>query len=144
MMPARRFNQTWLPSIFDDFFDTNWMGRANATAPAINVIEDDKEYRVELAAPGLTKGDFDVHIDEDNNLVIYMEKKTDNREGKDNKGRYLRREFSYTKFQQTLLLPDDVKKDAIAAAVADGVLTVTLPKETVEEKPQVTRQIEIK
>ena len=144
MMPARRFNQTWLPSIFDDFFDTNWMGRANATAPAINVIEDDKEYRVELAAPGLTKDDFDVHIDEDNNLVIYMEKKTDNREGKDNKGRYLRREFSYTKFQQTLLLPDDVKKDAIAAAVADGVLTVTLPKETVEEKPQVTRQIEIK
>ncbi len=144
MMPARRFNQTWLPSIFDDFFDTNWMGRANATAPAINVIEDDKEYRVELAAPGLTKGDFDVHIDEDNNLVIYMEKKTDNREGKDKKGRYLRREFSYTKFQQTLLLPDDVKKDAIAAAVADGVLTVTLPKETVEEKPQVTRQIEIK
>jgi len=144
MMPARRFNQTWLPSIFDDFFDTNWMGRANATAPAINVIEDDKEYRVELAAPGLTKGDFDVHIDEDNNLVIYMEKKTDNREGKDNKGRYLRREFSYTKFQQTLLLPDDVKKDAIAAAVADGVLTVTLPKETVEEKPQVARQIEIK
>ena len=144
MMPARRFNQTWLPSIFDDFFDTNWMGRANATAPAINVLEDDKEYRVELAAPGLTKDDFDVHIDEDNNLVIYMEKKTDNREGKDNKGRYLRREFSYTKFQQTLLLPDDVKKDAIAAAVADGVLTVTLPKETVEEKPQVTRQIEIK
>lgn len=144
MMPARRFNQTWLPSIFDDFFDTNWMGRANATAPAINVLEDDKEYRVELAAPGLTKDDFDVHIDEDNNLVIYMEKKTDNREGKDNKGRYLRREFSYTKFQQTLLLPDDVKKDAIAAAVADGVLTVTLPKETVEEKPQVARQIEIK
>ena len=144
MMPARRFNQTWLPSIFDDLFDTNWMGRANATAPAINVIEDDKEYRVELAAPGLTTDDFDVHIDEDNNLVIYMEKKTDNREGKDSKGRYLRREFSYTKFQQTLLLPDDVKKDAIAAAVADGVLTVTLPKETVEEKPQVTRQIEIK
>lgn len=144
MTPARRFEQTWLPSIFDDFFDNNWMARANATAPAINVIDDEKEYRVELAAPGMTKDDFNVHIDDDNNLVILMEKKTDNKEGKDSKGRYLRREFAYSKFQQTLLLPDDVKRDAISAGVADGVLTVTLPKEAPEERTKVTRQIEIK
>lgn len=144
MTPARRFEQTWLPSIFDDFFDNNWMARANATAPAINVIDDEKEYRVELAAPGMTKDDFNVHIDDDNNLVILMEKKTDNKESKDSKGRYLRREFAYSKFQQTLLLPDDVKRDAISAGVADGVLTVTLPKEAPEERTKVTRQIEIK
>ena len=77
MMPIRRNNQSWLPSIFNDFFDNDWMERANATAPAINVIENDKEYKVELAAPGLTKEDFDVHIDEDNNLVISMEKKNE-------------------------------------------------------------------
>ena len=72
MMPVRR-NQNWLPSIFNDFFDNDWMVKANATAPAINVFETAKEYKVELAAPGMTKEDFNVHIDEENNLVISME-----------------------------------------------------------------------
>ena len=91
------------------------MVKANATAPAINVFETAKEYKVELAAPGMTKEDFNVHIDEENNLVISMEKKTESKEenNKDEKkeGRYLRREFSYTKFQQTMILPDDVDKE---------------------------------
>ena len=79
MMPVRR-NQNWLPSIFNDFFDNDWMVKANATAPAINVFETAKEYKVELAAPGMTKEDFNVHIDEENNLVISMEKKTESKE----------------------------------------------------------------
>ena len=61
MMPVRRSNQTWLPSIFNDFFDNDWMVKANATAPAINVIESDKDYKVEVAAPGMTKEDFKIH-----------------------------------------------------------------------------------
>ena len=77
--PVRR-TQNWLPSIFNDFFDNDWMVKANATAPAINVFETEKEYKVELAAPGMTKEDFNVHIDEENNLVISMEKKTENKE----------------------------------------------------------------
>ena len=81
MMPVRR-TQNWLPSIFNDFFDNDWMVKANATAPAINVLETEKEYKVELAAPGMTKDDFNVRIDEDNNLVISMEKKTENKEEK--------------------------------------------------------------
>ena len=143
MMPIRRNNQSWLPSIFNDFFDNEWMERANATAPAINVIENDKEYKVELAAPGLTKEDFDVHIDEDNNLVISMEKKNEKKDENKN-GRYLRREFSYTKFQQTLILPDDVDKEKIAASVNNGVLEIELPKLVVTEQPRQTRNIEIK
>lgn len=75
MMPVRRSNQTWLPSIFNDFFDNDWMVKANATAPAINVIESDKDYKVEVAAPGMTKEDFKIHINEDNDLVISMERK---------------------------------------------------------------------
>ena len=143
MMPIRRNNQSWLPSIFNDFFDNDWMERANATAPAINVIENDKEYKVELAAPGLTKEDFDVHIDEDNNLVISMEKKNEKKDENKN-GRYLRREFSYTKFQQTLILPDNVDKEKIAASVNNGVLEIELPKLVVTEQPRQTRNIEIK
>lgn len=75
MMPVRRANQTWLPSIFNDFLNNDWMVKANPTAPAINVIETEKEYKVEVAAPGMKKEDFQIHINEDNDLVISMERK---------------------------------------------------------------------
>mgnify|MGYP000787736887 CR=1 FL=1 len=131
MTPVRR-NQNWVPSIFNDFFDNDWMIKANATAPAINVIENEKDYRIELAAPGMSKEDFNIKLDEENNLVISMEKKNENKEEDKKNGRYLRREFSYSKFQQTMILPDDVDKDAISASVEHGVLTVDLPKQTPE------------
>ena len=147
MMPVRR-TQNWLPSIFNDFLDNDWMVKANATAPAINVFETEKEYKVELAAPGMTKEDFNVHIDEENNLVVSMEKKTENKEesNKDEKkeGRYLRREFSYSKFQQTMILPDDVDKEKISAQVENGVLNINLPKFTEQEKEKAKRFIDVK
>ena len=142
MMPVRR-TQNWLPSIFNDFFDNDWMVKANATAPAINVFETEKEYKVELAAPGMTKEDFNVHIDEENNLVISMEKKTENKEEK-KEGRYLRREFSYSKFQQTMILPDDVDKEKISAQVENGVLNIDLPKFSGQEKEKAKRFIDVK
>ena len=137
MTPSRRnYSQEWLPSIFNDFFDNDWMVKANATAPAINVIESDKDYKVEVAAPGMTKEDFNIHLSEDNELVISMEKKTETNEEDKQEQKYLRREFSYTKFQQALVLPDDVEKDKINANVNNGVLTIELPKRTPEEKAQ--------
>ena len=117
------------------------MPKANCTAPAINVKENDKAYIVELAAPGMKKDDFNVHINDEGNLIIKMEQKEDKKE-EDKNTRYLRREFSYSKFEQTLILPDDVQKDQISAKVENGVLTVQLPK-VVEEKVKVSRQIEI-
>ncbi len=143
MMPMRRNDQTWLPSIFNDFFDNEWMAKANATAPAINVSETENEYKVEVAAPGMTKGDFDIHIDEDSNLVIVMEKKSDNKDESKSR-KYLRREFSYSKFEQTMILPDDVDKEKIGATVENGVLDITLPKIRKEDLPKLTRNIEIK
>lgn len=153
MMPVRRSNgQGWLPSIFNDFFDNNWVVKANATAPAINVMETANDYRVEVAAPGMNKEDFKIEVNKENDLVITMEKhcncsgKCD--EGKEKKeekeGRYLRREFSYTKFRQTLILPDDVNREHIHAQVTDGVLTIELPKIAPEAKPETSRTIEIK
>lgn len=144
MSSIRKYNnQEWLPSIFNDFFDNNWMVRANATAPAINVIESDKDYKVEVAAPGMTKEDFNIHLSEDNELVISMEKKSENKEEDKENKKYLRREFSYSKFEQALVLPEDVEKDKISANVTDGVLTIDLPKRTPEEKAKVNRTIEI-
>ena len=144
MIPVRKYNnQNWLPSIFNDFFDNNWMVKTNATAPAINVIESEKAYKVEVAAPGMTKDDFNIHLSEDNELVITMEKKNENQEEDKENKKYLRREFSYTKFQQALILPEDVEKDNISASVSEGVLTIDLPKRQPEEKAKVSRQIEI-
>ncbi len=120
------------------------MVKANATAPAINVFETEKEYKVELAAPGMTKEDFNVHIDEDNNLVISMEKKIEHKEEDKKEGRYLRREFSYSKFEQTMVLPDDVDKEKIAANVENGVLNITLPKYAEQEKPKTKKFIDVK
>ena len=142
MLPVRRTSNSWLPEIFNDFFDNSWMERTNYTAPAINVIENDKEYEVELAVPGLTKEDFKVHVDEENNLHIEMERKSENKADK-HRGRYLRREFSYEKFQQTLLLPDDVDAEKIEAKVEHGVLTVLLPKMEIVAKPNPVKQIAV-
>ena len=145
MLPMRRYHQSWLPAMFDDFFDNDWMKKTNATAPAINVLENDTEYKVEVAAPGMNKEDFNVQIDENGNLVIAMEKKTENKdEDKEKKGRYLRREFSYSKFQQTLILPDDVEKEHINATMNDGVLCIQLPRIAPEPKQKIQKMIEIK
>ena len=140
MMPMMRSNN-WIPAVFNDLFNTEFLPKVSATAPAINVKESDKAYTVELAAPGMKKEDFNVHINDEGNLVVKMESKNEAKE-EDKTTRYLRREFSYSKFEQTLILPDDVKKDAISAKVENGVLTVELPK-LVEEKVKLSRQIDI-
>ena len=144
MMPIRKYNnQNWLPSIFNDFFDNDWMVKANATAPAINVIESNTDYKVEVAAPGMTKEDFNIHLTDNNELVISMEKKNETKEEDKENKKYLRREFSYSKFEQALVLPDEVEKEKISANVNDGVLSIVLPKQTAEEKAKVNRVIEI-
>ena len=129
----------WLPEVFNYFLSNNDMNRTSATAPAINVLESEHSYTVELAAPGLTKDDFDVNINADGDLTVRMEKHSKEEE---TQGRYLRREFAYSKYEQTLILPDDVDKEKIAARVADGILTVELPKKDINNN-KITRSIEI-
>ena len=138
---ATVYRNTWLPEVFNDFFDTDNMPKPNATAPAINVKECIDKYVVEMAAPGMRKEDFEVHINNDGDLTIKMESKRSDKD--ENKPcHYLRREFAYSNFEQTLILPDDVDRNLISAKVEDGVLTVNLPKEKKEEK-KVGRHIEI-
>ncbi|MCI1719654.1 MAG: Hsp20/alpha crystallin family protein [Bacteroidales bacterium] len=129
MMPIlRRNNESWLPGIFNDIFsDDDWMIKANASAPAVNVIENAKDYKIEVAAPGMTKEDFKVNVDENDNLIISMEKKNENNQGKEN-SHYLRREFSYSKFQQVMTLPDNADKEKISAKVNNGILNIQIPK----------------
>lgn len=140
MLPIMNRNQ-WLPTVFNDFFNTDYMPKASCTAPAINVTESDKDYTVELAAPGLKKEDFKVNINDDATSSSRWSRRMSRRR-KTRAGHYLRREFSYSKYEQTLILPDDVEKEQISAKVDNGVLTIDLPK-TVAAQKKPARQIDI-
>ena len=144
MLPTRKLNsQSWLPDFFNDFFENGALDKSGGSVPAINVIEEDRGYKLELAAPGTTKEDFKVHINRDGNLEIEMEKKERGRR-KRKRGHYLRKEFSYSKFHQTLILPENADKEKIEAKVSDGVLKVMIPKAHETEKDEKRRAIEVK
>jgi HSP20 family protein len=140
MYPMLRNAMNWLDNGFDDMFDNSWMPKMSVTAPAINVKENKDEYDIELAAPGTTKEDFNVNLDNDGNLVIKMEHK-DNKKDENKKEHYLRREFSYSNYEQALTLPEDVETGKIEAKVENGVLHVTLPRTHTAEKE--TKRIEV-
>ena len=133
------YRNSWIPEVFNGLFNEGNMQKANTTAPAINVKESLTKYTVELAAPGMRKDDFEVNLNENGDLHIKMENKN---QPEQEEQVYLRREFSYAKFEQTLILPDDVNKEKISASVADGVLTIQLPKMQQEEQ-KIARQISI-
>ena len=132
MLPVM-FRNSWMPTLFEDFLNTDLMPRANSTAPAVNVKESEDAYTMELAAPGIKKEYCRVNINEDGNLAIAIENKVEHKH-EDKKHHYLRREFSYSNYEQNYTLPDDVERDKISAKVEDGILTVTMPKMAKEEK----------
>ena len=135
-------SNSWFPTVFDDFFNSDWMTKMKATAPAVNVKEDAKAYTMEVAVPGIKKEFCRVNINADGNLDIAIENKMEHKE-EDKKQHYLRREFSYSNYQQTYVLPEDIVKDNIAAKVDNGVLTITMPKVTKDEVKKIQRQIDI-
>lgn len=133
-----------MPALWSDLLDNNWMIRPNATAPAINVLETPDEFRVELAAPGMKREDFNIEINEEHDLVISMERHHEEEQPQEKEqSRYLRREFSYSKFEQTLILPDNVDEEKIQARMADGVLTLSIPKISEEDQQKARRTIAI-
>lgn len=137
---------TTFPALFDDFFGRelfNWgnnnYSSTSTTVPSVNIRETNESFEVELAAPGMQKGDFQVQLD-GNTLTISSQR--ENREEKSEEG-YNRREFSYQSFQRSFLLPKDVVNDeGIVARYENGLLMLTIPKkEEVKQKPP--RLIEI-
>lgn len=135
-------SNSWFPTMFDDFFNNDWMPKMKATAPAVNVKEDANAYTMELAVPGIKKEFCRVNINADGNLEVAIENKLEHKD-ENKKEHFLRREFSYSNYQQTYVLPDDIVKDQIAAKVDNGVLTITMPKVSKDEVKQIQRQISI-
>ena len=139
MLPIRKA-QSWLPEfLFNDWFNDNLYGQRTITSPALNILERENGFRVELAAPGIAKEDIKVDIDKENQLVISAEKKIESEEKQD---RYLRKEFGYSHFVKTLTLPDDVDKESICASYENGILAIEIPRK-IKEVNEETKSIAI-
>ena len=140
MLPTittRSFRPFYMPSIFnDDFFPV--LSNSTSSMPAVNIREDDKNYVLDLAVPGIDKKDLKIDINEDV-LTISSETKTESEESKDG---YKRKEFSYSEFCRSFYIPENVNREKIEANYKDGVLSVSLPKQE-EEKAKIARQIKI-
>ncbi len=145
-MTLARRSESYLPSLFDRFFNsdlmdwnlTNFSG-PNTTLPAVNVKETADDYILEVAAPGMSKKDFKVSF-QNNVLTISSEKREEKRDEDDN---YTRREFSYQSFQRSFTVPQhNVDGEKITANYADGILCVKLPKRE-EVKPKPAKEIKI-
>ena len=154
MMPVKKLNR--LPGVFGDLFYDQWpdVFPKRSTTPAINVIETDKKFKIEIAAPGMTKDDFKVELNGDNQLVVCLDKEVEHDEKgkeccgeedctKDEKHHYLRREFTYTSFRQIFNLPESVDRDNIKAKMTHGVLHIRLPKREGSEHKNEIKQIAI-
>ncbi len=137
--PAWNFDK-----LYDDFFNrslTDTIGRDYfVSQPSVNVLETDADYRIELAAPGLEKENFNVTV-EDGFLYIAAEKKQEVEEKEGD--RFTRREFNYASFQRRFKLPEVADEANINATYANGVLTVILPK-LEEAATQKAKAIEVK
>ena len=146
MTIVKRSNM-FLPSFWDNFFSRDLMDWGNSnfsntdtTLPAVNVRETDDAFEIEVAAPGMSKEDFRVNM-ENNLLTISSEKKEEKKE--EEKGRFSRREFSYQSFQRSFAIPENlVEGEQITAKYCDGILCISLPKKE-DVKPKPAREIAI-
>ena len=146
MLPVRSSLLPTVSRFFDDDWNTlfDWSNRnfseTSTTLPSVNIMQNDDEYLVEMAAPGMKKDDFQVELN-NNVLTIRSEIKKENEEKEGEK--YTRREFSYQSFQRSFTFNNDVVDDAkIKANYKDGILRISLPKKE-EAKPKPVRTIKI-
>ncbi len=115
------------PTLLDELFDDRWFNfdTFNQTFPAVNTIEKDNQYLLEIAVPGMDKKDFEIEIQ--NDLISISSISKQEKGVKDNLN-YNRQEFNYNSFHRTFSLPKEVDQSKIKAIYSNGILTITLPK----------------
>ncbi len=142
MTLVRKNTAPYLPSVFDELLNTDWLGgRVNneiATTPAVNIIENDTAFEVHVAIPGFKKEDFSIELD--NDLLVISSK--DSKEETTIEGKFTRKEFQYASFKRSFNLPDSVNTAEITAKYENGILILGLPKRE-EAQVQPSRIIEI-
>jgi HSP20 family protein len=136
MSKLTKHNRTFWPKMMQDFFGTEhpfdrdhafWFPEKSVEVPSTNVIENEKEFKLELSAPGFDKKDFHVDI-HDGVLSITAENKKESIEKKDN---YRKKEFSYSSIRRSFALPENVQEEGIDAKYENGILHLVLPKNLV-------------
>ena len=140
--PAPMSLNKWIVNIFINSVAYAIGSDFTINAPSVNIVEHDHQFEMQLAAPGLEKGDFNIRIENDY-LVISAEKKSE-KEQTDNQGKFTRREFNYSTFKRSFQLDDIINREAINAAYENGVLKLTLPKKEESWKKPSATTIEIK
>lgn len=129
------------PSLMNEMFKPDWFGgmeNYRNSFPAVNIMENERDFELEMAIPGQKKEDFNIEVD-NHVLTVSMETKKEDEVSEDN---YTRREFAYNSFKRAFTLPETVNEEKINAAYTDGVLKFTLPKKE-EALPKPKRLIEI-
>lgn len=138
----RAVRPSTMDQVFDNFFNRNlgdFFGNDSLNdAPSVNITELDDLFKIELAAPGLEKGDFNIKVEDDHLTISAKKEHKTEEQGED--GKFLRREFNYTSFKRSFRLPENVSTEAIKANYINGVLVLELPKVEPENN---TRVIEI-
>lgn len=132
-------NGSWLSDFFDNekFLDADWLKKSYL--PAVNVKETEKNYEIEVAAPGRSKKDFNISAE---NGVLTISSET--REEKEQKEKeYTRKEFSYSSFSRSFTLPENASEDDIKANYADGILKLEVAKKVISQ-PKAKKAIEVK
>jgi len=131
-------NGSWLSDFFDDrLFDSDWLRKQSM--PAVNVNESDSKFEIEVAAPGLTKKDFNITVD--NGVLTISSEREEEKE--DKKKDYTRREFSYSAFSRSFTMPENVNQEDIKASYEDGILRLHVAKKDLE-KIKSRKAIEVK
>ncbi len=146
MNAVKRNEANWLPSVLDDMLKTDWFGgttnmnRLGTNIPLVNILETEDSFRVDVAAPGMTREDFNIELDNEILTISSEEKKEEGNSGR--QGRFTRKEFSYSNFKRAFSLPETVNYENISASYENGILVINLPKKE-EAKVQPKRMIEI-
>jgi HSP20 family protein len=137
----RPYLDPWLKDFFDveSMFPSKWKTSAANAFPAVNISETDKEFNVEVVAPGYKKDDFKVNV-EDDILTISAESKSETTEEGNGK-QYSRREYNFNAFTRSFRLPENAKDDAISASYNEGILALNIPKTETEIK--VKKEIQV-
>ena len=123
-----------------DFFDFVTNSADGTSLPAVNIRENSDAFIVEMAAPGMSREDFKIRL-EDNTLIISSEKGT-RQEENNTRGQYTRKEFSYQSFQRSFTLPRSAEREQITASYTDGILKITVPKKE-EAKVKPPKEIQV-
>lgn len=139
MLPTNR-RRAYMPTFFNEFLNDDFSASSHnrrGQGPAVNIKEDDKQYIIELAIPGMSKGDVNIDIEKD--ILLVSSGKSE--EKKEEQDAYSRREFGKMSFCRSFSIPDDVKSDDINASFKNGILNIELPKS--EEEAKLKRKVKI-